>query len=226
MNKLPLSPALAPPVSAQPIPSTVEGKRSLYRWLLSAYDERALPPLPCGISPGVTLLGYDGLLRDAQHELERARLSPQPRLTPDEELKLLRDISALRGEANAPAAPVGSITVVNIRERPDLSSPDVYYIGRANPSKGLPQSPLANPHRLRQESQRDAVCAAFESDLQRIVRDAEMGAWGLLCEMAEKVAQGVAIKLVCWCAPKRCHGDAIAAQVMDMINDIYKESNA
>ena len=57
-------------------------------------------------------------------------------------------------------------------------------------------SPYGNPFHMFGDSQRDLVCDKFEATVE-----------------ADPVRKAVIIKalrgkdLVCWCAPKRCHGD-------------------
>ena len=55
-------------------------------------------------------------------------------------------------------------------------------------------SKWGNPHMLNDESQRDKVCDQYITDFE-LVDD--------IAELESKV-------LVCWCSPKRCHGDFLA----------------
>jgi hypothetical protein len=69
-------------------------------------------------------------------------------------------------------------------------------------------SPLGNPYRMSSEEQRDNVCEAYAHEISRRVKNdpayrREMVRIYRACERGEHVA------LMCWCAPRRCHGDAI-----------------
>jgi hypothetical protein len=93
--------------------------------------------------------------------------------------------------------------VLNIRhlrgfnERRPVLPPGALYIGRANARYRLPASKWANPFRLKQEADREAVIAAFERWLrqQPHLMNAPHELRG--CD------------LVCWCAPLPCHGDML-----------------
>lgn len=62
------------------------------------------------------------------------------------------------------------------------------YIGRG--------SPFGNPFRIGQDGDRDAVCEKYEDYLS--------GNPALLSKVKTELCGK---NLVCWCAPKRCHGD-------------------
>jgi hypothetical protein len=82
--------------------------------------------------------------------------------------------------------------VVNLRREPY----DV-YIGRANRSYHLDESPWANPFAVRRESDRLEAIAQFERWLHE-----QPELMARLPELRGKV-------LGCWCAPKPCHGDVL-----------------
>ncbi|MHC4511051.1 MAG: DUF4326 domain-containing protein [Planctomycetota bacterium] len=91
--------------------------------------------------------------------------------------------------------------VVNIRTVEEWT-PEHVYIGRRGNWKGrpLPQSPFANPYRLGTQGERGEVCDRFGDYLYSRPE---------LMERARKELIGKI--LVCWCAPKPCHGDILAA---------------
>lgn len=68
------------------------------------------------------------------------------------------------------------------------------YVGRP--------SPYGNPYVMKAESERDAVCDAFEAALARkFERDPSA---------RERLKEALRGKdLVCWCAPKRCHAETL-----------------
>ena len=96
-------------------------------------------------------------------------------------------------------------------------------------------SPLGNPYVVGDEEERDAACDAYESLLAEAdVEPGEEGAaavaeigeaagfhgkirrgWSSVRAHAEiarlrRIAGGAPLRLDCWCAPLRCHGEAVA----------------
>jgi hypothetical protein len=55
---------------------------------------------------------------------------------------------------------------------------------------------------MREESQRDAVCDAYENDLK--LSDAHPHL-PIIARIGLRVSEGKRIALYCFCAPKRCH---------------------
>lgn len=82
--------------------------------------------------------------------------------------------------------------VWNIRDRNVPT--DVVYVGRP--------SIWGNPYHMGTESQRDEVCNAYE---QWLTGDSPTSK--LVRHRAKKELKGK--DLVCYCAPKRCHGDTL-----------------
>ena len=68
------------------------------------------------------------------------------------------------------------------------------YIGRPGP--------WGNPFALRKESERNEVVRRYRTWLAAQVRSGEITR-SALAALAQKT-------LVCWCAPKACHGDVLA----------------
>jgi hypothetical protein len=81
--------------------------------------------------------------------------------------------------------------VLNIRH--DHIPKDAVYCGRRNRKRNLPDSPYRNPFVMKKESDRDQVCDRFEREI--------------LPTLDISPLRGK--DLVCWCAPLRCHCDAI-----------------
>ena len=81
--------------------------------------------------------------------------------------------------------------ILNKRTDPEADA-DAVYIGRP--------SPYGNPFELRDELQRDQVCNDY-------------AAWLLLpAQAALRQRMRIELKgkdLLCWCSPKRCHGETI-----------------
>jgi hypothetical protein len=86
------------------------------------------------------------------------------------------------------------------------------YIGRANKSQQLPGSVFANPSRMKGKSlaERDRVCNEDLLSLIRVLEVQDGPRWKELKRLALKVRKGDEVKLLCYCKPLRCHGDAIA----------------
>lgn len=75
------------------------------------------------------------------------------------------------------------------------------YIGRANRKLGLPGSRFANPFPITEQDDRDAVVAKYGQWLWAQLKAGTITEAHLL-ELEGK-------DLVCYCAPKRCHGDVL-----------------
>jgi hypothetical protein len=109
------------------------------------------------------------------------------------------------------------IRVVNIRDYVRdgrVSLPEnAVYIGRAAPRYGLKASPLANPYRIGQWMSRMPMRQMNLDDVIYWYRIWFLSAtFGLLIfEKARlfALAEKGPLLLVCWCAPKPCHGDVI-----------------
>lgn len=83
-----------------------------------------------------------------------------------------------------------------------VNDPDGYdvYIGRAVPRRGLKHSIFANPFPIQGSRSRETALAKYREWLRR-----QPG----LTRVARHTLKGK--RLGCWCAPKPCHGDILAA---------------
>lgn len=75
------------------------------------------------------------------------------------------------------------------------------YVGRP--------SPLGNPYWMKDESKRDEVCDKYAEWFNRKVREHDPE----VCEELQRLYRlGLQrpVKLICYCAPRRCHADTIA----------------
>ena len=103
---------------------------------------------------------------------------------------------------------LGSIWVVNVR---DSKASGGLYIGRANSSYGLGGSVLANDRRQANESREQHIAR------YRVWLWAEYNKNGSvyfeLHRIANLVENGHDVDLMCWCAPKACHGDIVKSCV-------------
>ena len=72
-------------------------------------------------------------------------------------------------------------------------------------------SPVGNPFRMHDESQRDRVCEWYEEHFQRSMKNNALFQH-YINYIVEK-NQITNIALGCWCAPKRCHAETILKYV-------------
>jgi hypothetical protein len=122
--------------------------------------------------------------------------------------------------ASSPAGnqkPCGCCTAHNLIKEPSLLLPGAnrIYIGRASKSQQLPGSVFANLSRMKGKSlaERDRVCNEDILSLIRVLEVQDGPRWEELKRLALKVRKGESVKLLCYCAPLRCHGDAIALAI-------------
>lgn len=101
--------------------------------------------------------------------------------------------------------------VVNVRDfEADTSKPKPFiYVGR--PMRGVYDGhPLANPFKLKRnatEADREACLKLYSMWLRN-----QPGVELHVHQMARLVKR-FSLPLACWCAPKRCHADLLAAMV-------------
>jgi SAM-dependent methyltransferase len=77
-----------------------------------------------------------------------------------------------------------------------------FYVGRP--------TPLGNPFRLENEDQRDQVVNLYAAWLQDQIRRGNPEVIRALDELYRALKHRGHITLLCFCAPKRCHGEIIA----------------
>jgi Domain of unknown function (DUF4326) len=73
---------------------------------------------------------------------------------------------------------------------------DAVYIGRAAPRYGLRASTWANPFKVAVHGDRNQVIELYRRHLYDN---------GLIADIGELTGRD----LLCWCAPRRCHGDVL-----------------
>jgi Domain of unknown function (DUF4326) len=83
-------------------------------------------------------------------------------------------------------------------------------------------SPLGNPYRITASMTRNQAIAYFRQDLERDIRE-KGPMYHQLRFIAERLREGHDIILMCWCAPRRCHGDAIIEQVNRLVREMERE---
>lgn len=103
----------------------------------------------------------------------------------------------------------GEITVKNkYKHRPSMYD---FYIGRG--------SALGNPFPIDDKNgqTRDVVIERYRSWLTHKINEENPTVLQALNKLAEISLRGDPVNLVCFCAPKRCHGDIIKRVVEDAI---------
>ena len=102
------------------------------------------------------------------------------------------------------------ITISNIRQNPKGE-----YIGRENKTYGVHESPLANPFPLKRESERDGVIVSYANWMDLNLRDPFNNPVKEEIERLKAIYRDKGeLNLVCWCFPKRCHGEIVREVIM------------
>ena len=102
-----------------------------------------------------------------------------------------------------------TINVIHIRDA-DFSDPSTVYVARGRPS--LKASPLGNPFILNREEDRDSVVKKYRDWLSENLKEGseQLKELRRLIVIYKETDQ---LSLVCYCSPKRCHGDVIKAAI-------------
>jgi hypothetical protein len=79
------------------------------------------------------------------------------------------------------------------------------YVGRP--------TPLGNPFRLLREEDRDEVVARYATWLERELRRGNREVVQALEELYRLLKRRGDITLLCFCAPRRCHGEIVAERL-------------
>lgn len=130
--------------------------------------------------------------------------------------KLARTMEEKRASRKANPRPL--VAVVNaktpISEWPILST---HYIGRSMRGNALYKgSPLANPFKVGRDGSREVVVSKYNDWLKSKYRDKDSEEYRELMIILEYSLSLHGISLVCWCAPKKCHGDVIKKAILHM----------
>lgn len=103
-----------------------------------------------------------------------------------------------------------SITISNIRQNPKGE-----YIGRENKTYGVKESPLANPFVMKRESDRVGVIEDYRKWLNIHLMDPFNNPVKQEIERLKSIYRDQKeLNLVCWCSPKRCHGEVIKEAIL------------
>jgi hypothetical protein len=85
------------------------------------------------------------------------------------------------------------------------------YIGRP--------TPLGNPFRLEKEDQREQVVAQYATWLREELKRGNQEVTLALNELYRRLKRQGSVTLICFCAPKRCHGEIIAEHLKKMAEE-------
>lgn len=88
------------------------------------------------------------------------------------------------------------------------------YIGRVSAKNGLPGSKYANPFPAKSEHEREAVVRKYQGWLVGEIRSGRI--------TQEELAQLHGKDLVCYCAPKLCHGHVLRAAILWSVRELQK----
>lgn len=83
-------------------------------------------------------------------------------------------------------------------------------------------SALGNPFFMKDESMRNEVCDKFEIYARNELKMNKTGKfYAAFKELYLKFINGEDLSLMCWCAPKRCHGDVL----VKLLNEFKVKNN-
>lgn len=86
------------------------------------------------------------------------------------------------------------------------------YIGRGRVPAGMEGAGLGNPFKVGEEYAQGEAAAAYLDYLRTECRK-QGRTYQKIRELAQRLASGEHLVLVCWCSPKPCHGEHILAAV-------------
>ena len=105
------------------------------------------------------------------------------------------------------------ITVNHVKEHNVIADLHL-YCGRGVAPNGQIKANLGNPFTMKDESQRDNVCDAYEKWLESPHAASHIR---VIERIIQRINEGKSIALYCHCAPKRCHCNSIREKVLKLI---------
>lgn len=114
------------------------------------------------------------------------------------------------------------VRVANIWKHLRTETETRVYIGRA--CRGYAQSPLANPWKV--EEKRGETLARYRDWLREALKDPTSPQAREVFRLGQLVAAGEDLVLLCWCAPRSCHGDLVAEVVAKVGNRLVGSKSA
>ena len=115
------------------------------------------------------------------------------------------------------------IQVVNKRQLHHLHGGKNVYIGRGN--RHMKGSPLGNPFKMKCETDRDYVVEQYDAWLTNEMKNQDSPARKELYRLVQIAQQNDSqrqpMNLICWCAPKRCHGDIVKMKILNELSSSF-----
>jgi hypothetical protein len=105
---------------------------------------------------------------------------------------------------------MGKIEIANKHHVTQFRATDT-YIGRG--------SPLGNPYPITATASREQVIARYREWLLEQIEQQVPDVIAALNHIAYQVSEGLDVRLVCFCAPRPCHGDVVKQLVCEALND-------
>lgn len=107
---------------------------------------------------------------------------------------------------------MNEIQIVNKHHKPKDEGRS-FYIGRP--------SVLGNPFSITELWSREFVIDLYEKLLKKKIAEEDEATIQVLNHIGSMVVDnsGKPVKLVCWCAPQKCHGDVIKRVIMEAIKN-------
>lgn len=100
----------------------------------------------------------------------------------------------------------------------------IQVVNKKNGGRGLyigRPSILGNPFKMNRETERDDVVEQYRVWLMKELKK-NGNVRDKIREIARQVTAGETVNLVCWCAPKRCHGDVVKEVVEQVLRGELK----
>lgn len=88
--------------------------------------------------------------------------------------------------------------------------------GRRGEYVGRP-TPLGNPFRLEEESEREKVVGLYRKWLEGRLAEREPAVIGELERLARLAERQGELRLTCWCAPRLCHAEVVAEALRERL---------
>lgn len=103
-----------------------------------------------------------------------------------------------------------------------MMTPEIHVVNKHHGTKGIyigRGSPLGNPYVIDANHSRDWVINEYRAYLKRKIHSNDHKICTALNLICDEVLKGP-VNLVCYCAPKPCHGDVIKEFILTAIGEI------
>ena len=158
---------------------------------------------------------YGGDAFDTGRMPARASAPAKPS-APRAELRQQTSFDAAQMSTDAAIVGAGAVRVVSKRRGGTTESAGETVIAGDRSHPVLGNRHFLNDHN--DDDERAQVIAAYRADLEKDLA-ARGPMFSGIVELAKRVAGGERIALRCWCAPKNCHLDLVAAKVVEFARD-------